>query len=70
MPKFQVTSTGLARMSQTVTVEAEDAQQAEEKVRSDEFDTYHGNQVWEYLGMEENSIEVEVTPMQTTGPGV
>lgn len=47
-------------MSQTVTVEAEDAQQAEEKVRSDEFDTYQGNQVWKYLGMEDNSIEVDV----------
>jgi hypothetical protein len=50
-------------MSQTVTVEAEDAQQAEEKVRSDEFDTYHGNQVWKYLGMEDNSIEVDVQPL-------
>lgn len=63
MPKFIVKSTGLARMSQTVTVEADDAQQAEEKVRSDEFDTYHGNQVWKYQGMEDNSIEVEVTPL-------
>lgn len=62
MPKFTVRSTGYALMEQRVEVEAANEQEAEEKVRSDEFDTYHGNQNWQYRGIKDSSIEVEVTP--------
>jgi hypothetical protein len=61
MTKFEVRSTGYALMEQVVVVEAEDAEEAENMVRSDEFDTYHGNQEWQYRGIKDTSIEVTVS---------
>lgn len=63
MPKFKVDLSAFALVTQCHEVEAEDKQQALEKVMSDEYDTYHGNQEWKYRGIKDNSIVIEATEL-------
>jgi len=63
MPKFKVRSKAFALVEQIVEVEAEDAKAAEEMVWDSECDAYHGNNIWKYLGVQDDSTVIEVTPV-------
>ena len=58
---YSVRVAGYALVEQVHEVEADTPEEAEEMVRSDEYDTYYGNNEWKYKGVEGDSIVVEVT---------
>jgi hypothetical protein len=58
---FIVTINALANVSQSIQVKASSKEEAEEKVLSDEHDTYYGNHVWKYNGLyDSNSMDIVV----------
>ncbi|MBS1722522.1 MAG: hypothetical protein JSS66_05885 [Armatimonadetes bacterium] len=64
MPKFRVVLTALANMRQVIEVEADDEDEAQEKVFRDDSGYYYGDHEWKYQGVDGNSIDTSATEIR------